>query len=88
LPEQGPETGQVLRGVDPLPSGVDGLVCSAKGCRAPATWDLQWNNPKIHVPDRRKHWLACAEHRDQLRSFLTTRGFLRDVEPLADPSAP
>ena len=79
-----PEPGEVLRGVDPLPAGPDGLVCSAKGCREQASSDLQWNNPKIHAADRRKHWLACAEHRDQLSAFLTARGFLRDVEPLAD----
>lgn len=77
----------MLRGVDPLPLGPDGLVCSAKGCRTPATADLQWNNPKIHTPDRRKHWLACAEHTDQLRSFLSSRSFLRDVAPL-DVRAP
>ena len=44
-----------------------------------AAYDLQWNNPKIHTPDRRKHWLACAEHRDSLSQFLSARGFLRDV---------
>ena len=70
-------------GVDPLPAGAENLVCSSKGCRHPATTDLQWNNPKIHTPDRRKHWLACPDHREQLRSFLASRGFLRDVEPLA-----
>ena len=85
--EQGAEPGRTLRGVDPLPTGPDGLVCSAKGCRAPAGFDLQWNNPKIHTPDRRKHWLACAEHREQLRSFLASRGFLRDVELLSADEA-
>ena len=87
MAEQGAEPGKTLRGIDPLPTGPDGLVCSAKGCRAPAEFDLQWNNPKIHTPDRRKHWLACAEHREQLRSFLASRGFLRDVEPLAPDGA-
>lgn len=72
----------VRRGVDPLPADPDGLACSAKGCRAPATMDLRWNNPKIHPDDRRKHWLACDEHRDQLSGFLSTRGFLRSIEPL------
>ena len=61
---------------------MDPDTCSAKGCPAPAAWQLLWNNPKIHTPDRRKHWLACADHREQLRTFLATRGFLRDVEPL------
>ena len=73
----------VRRGVDPLPVDPDGLVCSAKGCLAAASTDLQWNNPKIHPDDRRKHWLACDEHRQQLSAFLSTRGFLRSIEPLA-----
>ena len=38
--------------------GPDRAVCSAKGCQADAVWDLQWNNPKIHPPERRKSWLA------------------------------
>ncbi|GAA0560223.1 hypothetical protein GCM10010172_49190 [Paractinoplanes ferrugineus] len=55
--------------------------CSAKGCRASAVWALHWNNPKIHEADRRKIWLACAEHRDSLGTFLDLRGFLREVTP-------
>jgi hypothetical protein len=66
-------------GVDPLPEGPEGLVCSARGCRAAATTDLRWNNPKIHQPSRRKHWLACSDHRDSLSAFLSARGFLREV---------
>lgn len=69
---------------EPEPEAPVGpTICSSKGCRAVAAFDLQWNNPKIHTADRRKHWLACVEHRDSLSSFLTTRGFLRSVEPLA-----
>lgn len=64
-------------------SPEDGPICSAKGCRQPATTDLGWNNPKIHAPDRRKHWLACDEHVESLSSFLAARGFLREVLPLA-----
>ena len=56
-------------------------ICSAKGCQAPAEWALLWNNPKLHTPDRRKTWLACTEHREQLSAFLQARGFLRDVVP-------
>ena len=56
-------------------------ICSAKGCSAPATWELQWNNPKLHTPDRRKVWLACDDHKGSLGDFLTARGFLRDVVP-------
>ena len=70
----------------PTPSGAadadDVLRCSAKGCQAPASWSLLWNNPKLHTPDRRKTWLACDDHKESLSEFLGARGFLRDVEPL------
>ncbi|HWU21581.1 MAG TPA: acetone carboxylase [Nocardioides sp.] len=56
-------------------------VCSAKGCRAPAAWQLLWNNPKLHEADRRKIWLACDVHREGLESFLAARGFLKDTVP-------
>jgi len=56
-------------------------VCSGKGCRAAATHALLWNNPRIHTPERRKVWLACGEHLDQLRSFLGSRGFIQGVVP-------
>jgi hypothetical protein len=67
-------------GPDPLPAE---LVCSASGCHQTAIFDLRWNNPKIHTPERRKHWLACPEHRESLSGFLSARGFLREVVPLA-----
>ena len=57
-------------------------VCSAKACRAAATWRLAWNNPRIHQPERRKTWLACDAHRTSLSDFLTARGFLRETTPL------
>jgi len=60
------------------------LVCSAKGCQQPAVWAIVWNNPKLHTPDRRKTWLACDEHRQQLADFLRARSFLRDVVPAAE----
>ncbi len=66
------------------PVSTEPTVCSGKGCRQPATYDLQWNNPKIHTAERRKHWLACPEHRDSLSAFLTARGFLRSVETLPE----
>jgi len=56
-------------------------VCSAKGCTVPAVWDLCWNNPKLHTPDRRKIWLACEDHKGSLSDFLAARGFLKDVVP-------
>lgn len=58
--------------------------CSAKGCRLVAVWVLAWNNPKLHPPARRKTWLACEEHKDQLSQFLDLRGFLKDVVVLTD----
>lgn len=62
---------------------VDDLaICSAKGCTQPAVFDLRWNNPKLHTPDRRKSWLACADHRESLGDFLNARGFLREVEAI------
>lgn len=64
-----------------------GDVCSAKGCQDPAVWQLQWNNPKLHTPDRRKVWLACDEHRQSLSDFLGARGFLKAVVAHPDPSA-
>ena len=60
----------------------DPLTCSAKGCSAPAEFELRWNNPKLHTPERRKVWLACAEHRTTLGDFLGARGFLRETEPV------
>ncbi len=59
------------------------LVCSAKGCREPATVALLWNNPKLHTPQRRKTWAACGAHEESLSRFLAARGFLRETEPLA-----
>ncbi|MCD4535240.1 acetone carboxylase [Nocardioides sp. cx-169] len=59
---------------------MDPDLCSAKGCQAPATWQLLWNNPQLHTPDRRKIWLACDEHKGTLSDFLTARRFLKDVQ--------
>jgi len=56
-------------------------ICSAKGCRREAAYEVRWNNPKIHPPERRKVWLACEEHRESLADFLDRRGFLREVAP-------
>lgn len=56
-------------------------ICSARDCRAPASWELHWNNPKLHTPDRRKIWLACDEHRESLSSFLGARSFLKETLP-------
>ena len=66
---------------DEEPAYLPDLVCSAKGCRTPAVWALQWNNPSLHPPERRKTWLACEGHRESLSSFLSVRGFLRETVP-------
>ncbi|MDP9887707.1 hypothetical protein [Pseudarthrobacter enclensis] len=60
-----------------------GAVCSRKACRAAASWQLLWNNPKIHTPERRKTWLACADHREWLEDYLQTRGLWKETRPLA-----
>ena len=60
----------MILGVSP-----DSPQCSRAECRADATFSVVWRNPKIHAPDRRKVWLACADHVGFLRDFLLSRGF-------------
>lgn len=60
------------------------LTCSARGCREAARWELRWNNPRLHPPERRKTWLACEEHRQSLSDFLGARSFLRETVPVRD----
>ena len=68
-----------------LAAGADGpgpaavATCSRKACRSEASWQLLWNNPKIHTPERRKTWLACDEHRDWLEDYLQTRGLWKET---------
>lgn len=50
-------------------------MCSRAGCNAPADWNVNWRNPRIHGPERVKVWLACAEHREFLEGYLSSRGF-------------
>lgn len=61
------------------PGSPDVPRCSARRCTAPAVWLLEWNNPRVHAPERRKTWLACDEHRGYLGGFLDRRGFLHRV---------
>lgn len=72
--------GSVARNPD---GGPQHPQCSRKGCREDATWELLWNNPKIHTPERRKSWLACDEHRAWLTDYLETRGFFRESTPFS-----
>lgn len=62
------------------------LTCSARGCAGPAAFELRWNNPRLHEPQRRKTWLACEAHRESLGEFLGARGFLREVVPIDPPA--
>jgi hypothetical protein len=61
-------------------------ICSARGCRAVATWAVVWNNPRLHTPDREKVWVACDEHKQPLADYLAVRSFLKRVEPLETAS--
>lgn len=55
--------------------------CSRAGCHDPATWRIDWRNPRIHTGERFKTWLACDEHVDYLREFLAARSFPVNVSP-------
>ncbi|HEY8699690.1 MAG TPA: hypothetical protein VIM08_01825 [Arthrobacter sp.] len=72
-----------------LAAGTDGpapaaaAICSRKACRSEASWQLLWNNPKIHTPERRKIWLACNAHRGWLEDYLQTRGLWKETVALA-----
>jgi hypothetical protein len=70
-----------------VPEDAD-LICSARGCTAVACYDVRWNNPKIHTPERRKHWLACEVHRDSLSEYLSKRAMLREVVPIVGEPGP
>ena len=56
--------------------------CSRAGCRAPATWRIDWRNPRLHDGTRTKTWLACDEHRGFLVDFLAARDFPLEVRPM------
>jgi hypothetical protein len=70
------------------PSDTPAAECSRAGCRAPARWRVEWRNPRIHSPDRRKVWVACDEHRDYLRDYLAAREFPVTLAPLAPAGSP
>lgn len=68
----------IRSGADP----VGAITCSRQGCSATATFGMLWNNPKLHTPERRKVWLACPEHQEYFRMYLSSRGFLKDEVPV------
>lgn len=57
--------------------------CSRAGCREPASWRIDWRNPRIHTDGRTKTWVACDVHIDYLRDFLAARDFPVKVGGLA-----
>lgn len=72
-----------------LDAGSSTAQCSRAGCRAEAQWLVEWRNPQIHSPERRKQWAACDEHVGYLREFLAARDFpvsVRALDPLKDAS--
>lgn len=62
------------------------VICSRAHCRALATWQVVWRNPRIHAVDRRKVWTACDEHVDYLRDYLAARDFPVAVSALDAPA--
>jgi hypothetical protein len=60
----------------------DAPTCSRAGCSNAATTTVNWRNPRIHSLDRVKVWLACDEHADYLRDYLSARDFPVVVAPL------
>lgn len=77
----------LLDSLSGAPSPVDTPICSRKACGAEARWQLLWNNPRIHTPDRRKTWLSCGDHREWLEDYLRTRGLWKETLPLAGAPA-
>lgn len=61
--------------------------CSRVGCHEPATWRIDWRNPRIHTGERVKTWLACDEHVGYLREFLAARSFPLTVMAFAATDA-
>jgi hypothetical protein len=75
-----------LGGLASLGGELDQTACSRAQCREPATWRLDWRNPRIHTEDRVKTWLACDEHVEYLREFLCARDFPLTVSALGAPA--
>ncbi|RLQ86224.1 hypothetical protein D9V28_05155 [Mycetocola zhadangensis] len=71
-----------------LSSEPERLACSRAGCSVTADFRIEWRNPKIHSADRVKVWLACAEHREYLENFLSSRDFPVNVVQLSPEDAP
>lgn len=77
-------TGDAATGAMSEVANTPPRLCSAKACRACATHAVIWRNPKLHVPGRRKVWLACGEHHQLLADYVGRRGFLIEVIGITD----
>ncbi len=75
-----PAAGLGLFGVPSAEGGPP--VCSRKGCRSDAAWQLLWNNPRIHTPERRKAWASCPDHVAWFEDYLRERGLWKQTLPL------
>ncbi len=74
---------------DPMTDPDEPTSARPRAARRPPTWELLWNNPKLHTPDRRKIWLACDEHRAVALRLPRRAQFLKDVvpQPRSGPSS-
>ena len=66
----------------PGPAAGSTPICSRKGCRGDARWQLLWNNPRIHTPERRKAWASCPDHVEWFEEYLGNRGLWKETLPL------
>ncbi len=64
-----------------LRRGPEDLICSARDCENAADFAISWSNPNIHF-GRKKHWLACADHRGSLEKYLGYRDFPQETQPI------
>ncbi len=67
-----------------LAPGPKEFICSARGCTEPAVWMIEWSNPNIHY-GRTKKWLACDQHREELKSYFAYRNFPYEVTAFTAP---
>jgi hypothetical protein len=82
-PVPGPAVGLPAAGLGLFTTPQGGSpVCSRKGCRNDAEWQLLWNNPRIHTPERRKAWASCPDHVEWFEEYLRNRGLWKETLPL------
>lgn len=68
-----------------LAPGPREFICSARSCRSPAQWLIEWSNPEIHY-GRTKKWLACDDHLEELRGYFEYRSFPHEVSVFEGPA--